>query len=728
MVVAGAGSGKTKALTHRIAYLIREQGISGDSIMAVTFTNKAAMEMQDRIHKLLEGTQGYRPVIGTFHSICVRILRKHLHELGMENNFVIYDTTDQKVLMKKILKSMQIDDKKMTPQAFLSSISNAKNQLIGPAEFANHAMDYFSQKVADVYQIYQDELTINNAVDFDDIIMKVVELFKKKPEILTYYQDKFRYLCVDEYQDTNHAQYILVRQLAKKNRNLMVIGDSDQSIYSWRGANMQNILDFEKDFPDCKIVLLEQNYRSTKKILEAAHNVIVKNNKRKEKTLWTDNHEGDDINIFEAYNEREEGIHVVNTITKILSKYESPSYADFAVLYRTNAQSRVIEEVFLRYGIPYRIVGGIKFYERKEIKDIMSYLKVLMNPDDSISLLRIINVPARKIGNSTLAKVNDFALNKGISFFRSLERINEIESLSDSKKQDLIKFKNVISSLSAKSKSEVASSVIKYVIEDSGYRDMLKTENSVESESRLENISELISVASKYDSLEAGTSLTVFLEEVALISDADQIDESLNSVTLMTLHAAKGLEFPHVFMVGMEEGVFPSSRSMIDPEQMEEERRLMYVGVTRAEKSLSLTFAKQRMLFGELQTNTPSQFLNDIPPHLTFSNSGHFGGRQSGGVNISAENLGNKQIPTEYGNYNFNSTFLGDSNSKDPEPAYDPNLISIGNFSVNDRVRHPKFGKGTVIDVIGGIVNIQFDDRGIGQKKLAISIAPIEKI
>lgn len=726
-MVAGAGSGKTKALTHRIAYLIKEQGIPGDNIMAVTFTNKAAMEMQDRINKLLDGVPGYRPIIGTFHSICVRILRKHLHELGMENNFVIYDSTDQKVLVKKILKSMQIDDKKMTPQAFLYAISNAKNQLIGPAEFANHAMDYFSQKVADVYELYQSELTINNALDFDDIIMKVVELFKKHPEILEYYQDKFRYLCVDEYQDTNHAQYILIRQLAKKYRNLMVIGDSDQSIYSWRGANMQNILDFEKDFTDCKVILLEQNYRSTKKILEAAHQVIVKNNKRKEKTLWTDNHEGEDIRIFESYNEREEGVHVVNMITKILSKYESPTYADFAVLYRTNAQSRVIEEVFLRYGIPYRIVGGIKFYERKEIKDIMSYLKVLLNPNDSISLLRVINVPSRKIGTSTISKVNDFALSKGISFFRALERINEVEGLSDSKKNDLVRFLNVINSLIVKSKTEVASAVIKYVLEDTGYKDMLKLENSIESESRLENISELISVASKYDSLEGGTSLMVFLEEVALISDADQVDESLNSVTLMTLHAAKGLEFPHVFMVGMEEGVFPSSRSMLDPEQMEEERRLMYVGVTRAEESLTLTFAKQRMLFGEIQANAPSQFLNDIPPHLIFSNSGHFGGRVDSGL-VNVNQLGSKQIPSEEGNYNFNSVYLGDKNQKDPEPAYDPNLTSIGSFSVNDRVKHPKFGQGTVIDVIGGIVNIQFDDRSIGQKKLAISIAPIEKI
>lgn len=731
LVVAGAGSGKTKALTHRIAYLIREKQIPGDNIMAVTFTNKAAMEMQERVSDLLDGVPGYRPVIGTFHSICVRILRKHLHELDMENNFVIYDTTDQKVLVKRIMKSMQMDEKQMNPKSILYAISNAKNNLIGPVEFSTHAMDYFSQKVADVYEHYQDQLRINNALDFDDIIMKVVELFKKHPEILEYYQNKFRYLCVDEYQDTNHAQYVLIRQLANKYKNLMVIGDSDQSIYSWRGANMQNILDFEKDFRDCKVILLEQNYRSTKKILEAAHNVIIKNQKRKEKKLWTDNNEGEDIWIYEAYNEREEGIHVVNQISKILTKYESPDYGDFAILYRTNAQSRVLEEVLLKYGIPYRIVGGIKFYERKEIKDIMSYLKVLLNPHDSISLLRIINVPARKLGATTILKVTNFAAQKGISAFRALERVWEIDDLSESKKKDLEAFVKVLSKLIAMAQSEVASSIIKYVVEETGYKDMLQEENTVEAESRLENISELVSVASKYDSLEGGASLTVFLEEVALISDADQVEENTSSVTLMTLHAAKGLEFPHVFMVGMEEGVFPSSRSMLDPENMEEERRLMYVGVTRAEETLTMTFAKQRMLFGEIQANAPSQFLSDIPKKLVMSNSQYFGGREVAGL-VSIDDMGRKKIPTEKagsGGYNFNSGYIGKGGgASSHKPAYNPDAADIGNFETGDRVRHPKFGEGTVVAVIGGVVSIKFDDRAVGNKKLAISIAPIEKI
>lgn len=732
LVVAGAGSGKTKALTHRIAYMIRERGVPGDQIMAVTFTNKAAMEMQERVERLLEGTSGYRPIIGTFHSICVRILRKHLHELDMENNFVIYDSTDQKVLVKRIMKKMQIDDKRLNPKAILYAISNAKNKLVGPVEFSTHAMDYFTQRVAQVYEEYQDELRRNNAVDFDDIIMKTVELFKKKPEILEYFQNKFRFICVDEYQDTNHAQYVLVRQLADKFRNLMVIGDSDQSIYSWRGANMQNILNFEKDFPDTKVILLEQNYRSTKTILEAAHNVIVKNSQRKEKKLWTDNAQGDKINILETYNEREEGVQVVNGITKTLARYESPSYSEFAVLYRTNAQSRVMEEVFLRYGIPYRIIGGIKFYERKEVKDMMSYLKVLVNPNDSISLLRIINVPSRKLGASTIAKVNEFASMKGISFFKALDMVEEIPGLNAKKATDLRHFVNLIKGLQLKAQTETASAVIKYVMEDTGYKRMLQDEGTVESESRLENIAELVSVASKYDSLEGGVSLNVFLEEVALISDADQVDETLNSVTMMTLHAAKGLEFPHVFMIGMEEGVFPSSRSMLDPEQIEEERRLMYVGVTRAERTLTLTFAKQRMLFGEIQANAPSQFLNDIPENVVETNSRHYGTTYGAGSSYARENgqldsdkFGTKAIPTE----GSSGSGFGSINTGAPtKPAYDPGLADVGNFAEGDKVRHPKFGTGIVTAVIGGIVAIRFDDKKYGIKKLAISVAPLEKL
>lgn len=722
LVMAGAGSGKTKALTHRIAYMVLEYGIHPTNILAVTFTNKAAMEMTNRVGKLLESSQiSALPTIGTFHSICVRILRKHIHEIDFENSYGIYDSTDQQILVKSILKELDIDEKKFNPKAILGAISQAKNQLINAVDFSYKAVDYFSEKVAQVYLRYQDALKRNNALDFDDLIMKTVELFKEKPELLTYYQDKFRYISVDEYQDTNHAQYVLIRQLCDKYRNLCVIGDSDQSIYSWRGANMQNILDFEKDFPDCHITLLEQNYRSTKKILKAAHNVIVKNSVRKDKTLWTENEEGEDVYVYEAYNERDESSFVVNKMNQILMKYEHPAYNEFAVLYRTNAQSRVIEEAFLRNGIPYKIVGGIKFYDRKEIKDISAYLKVLSNPHDSISLMRIINTPTRKIGNATINAVNMFATEHKISFFKALNNAHQIPGLSPTKAADLAKFVDIIKRLTFKASTEKASGVIKYVVEESGYKKMLIEEGNAEAESRLENISELVSVASKYDSLEPGVSLSVFLEEIALISDLDNLPDSQNSVTMMTLHAAKGLEYPHVFLIGLEEGIFPHSRSLLDPEQLEEERRLMYVGITRAEKSLSITFAKQRLLFGEMQANQPSQFLNEIPKDIMQTNSPYFGAMER--ATIESNQIGLRPIPSEdskYSNY-----IKAGSNGN---PFNDHNDDFNVEFKDGDKVLHPTFGTGMIIGVTGGVATIAFEDRKVGIKKLALSVAPLEKI
>jgi len=553
LVVAGAGSGKTKALTHRIAYLIQDKDVSPYNILAVTFTNKAANEMKERIKKLLIGQRlNAQVTLGTFHSVCVRILREHIHELDYENTFVIYDDSDQLVLAKRIMKELQIDEKKFNPRAILHTISQAKNQLIGPKEYDAQSADYFADKVARVYNLYQMKLKQNNALDFDDILMMMVELFQKRPEILKAYQERYKYICVDEYQDTNHAQYVLIRQLADKHKNLCVIGDSDQSIYSWRGANMRNILDFEKDFPGAVTVMLEQNYRSTKNILKAAHSVIVKNSARKEKELWTDNEDGENIQVFEALNEKEEGIYIVNQINKTLEEYEVPAFNDFAVLYRTNAQSRVLEEIFMRFGIPYKIVGGTKFYARKEIKDIISYLRVLHNPHDSISLLRIINNPSRKLGNTTLEKVNFFARMHGCSFYSAIERINEIDDLSDAKKFDLAKFHDFITEMSTLSKTLKISDLVHTVVLKSGYKAMLEKEGSVEAEARMENINELMSVASKYDEFEEDgtTPLGIFLEEVALISDLDKLNNDDNAVTLMTLHAAKGLEFRNVFMSG----------------------------------------------------------------------------------------------------------------------------------------------------------------------------------
>ncbi len=699
LVVAGAGSGKTRALTNRIAYMIQEHNVSPHNILAVTFTNKAAAEMAKRIESQLGDTHSTLPTIGTFHSICVRILRKHLHEMDYENSFVIYDATDQLILIKRIMKELQFDEKKLNPKAIRGHISDAKNQLIGPEKYETHAMDYFSQRVAKVYNLYQAQLKLNNALDFDDLIMMTVELFKSHPAILEHYQDRFLFLSVDEYQDTNHAQYVLIRQLAEKYRNLCVIGDSDQSIYSWRGANMQNLLDFEKDFPDTKVVLLEQNYRSTKNILHAAHEVIVKNQKRKEKKLWTENDEGSSIRVFEAQNEREEGVYVVNEVNKLMQRYESPDYNDISILYRTNAQSRVMEEVFMRFGIPYRIIGGIKFYERKEIKDIMAYLKVLHNPHDSVSLMRVINTPSRKLGATTLAVLNEYSSAHNISFWSTMKVMDGIPGLSEPKKETLKKFMNLIDRLSQKAHTEKASAVIRYVLEDTGYKKMLEEDGSVEAESRLENINELISVAHKYDGLEDGLSMNIFLEEVALISDTDQLTEDHNAVTLMTLHSAKGLEFPHVFIIGLEEGIFPHSRSLLEPEQLEEERRLMYVGITRAEQGLSLIYARERMLYGEMQRNVPSQFLYDIPEEIVESNTATF--KAPSEPTINPLGIGNRPVPTE-----------------------EVQVISLEN---GDQVSHPAFGNGVVMDVTGGVVTVLFDP-SVGPKKLAISIAPLTKL
>ncbi len=704
LVMAGAGSGKTKALTHRIAYLISELKVPGSSILAVTFTNKAAKEMQERVVKLL-GTspQGGMPTIGTFHSICVRILRKHIHLIGFDNSFVIYDSTDQQLLVKRIMKNLNIDDKKFAPMAVLGQISSAKNHLITPDRYKAVANNFFAEKVAQVYELYEENLKQNNALDFDDLLVKTVKLLNEIPDVLSYYQSRFEYVSVDEYQDTNEAQYKIIKMLVEKHGNLCVIGDSDQSIYSWRGANMQNILDFEKDYPMAKVILLEQNYRSTKNILDAAHHVISKNMKRKEKKLWTDNQKGDYLRRFEAQNEKEEAFFIANEIRKELTRYEAPDYRDFAVLYRTNAQSRVLEEAFMRSGIPYKIIGGIRFYERKEIKDIMAYLRLVHNPCDDIALLRIINVPTRGIGTKTLADLQALALRQKTNLFSILNSPELVTELSDRGSRSLEKFTETINKLRNLNRTETASAMIKYVLEYSGYKAYLEQGNEEGGEARLENVRELVSVASKYDSLEPGVSLAVFLEEVALIADTDKIDQTDNAVTLMTLHAAKGLEFPHVFLIGLEEGVFPHSRSLIDPEQYEEERRLMYVGITRAEQTLCLTFAKMRMLYGELKANTPSTFLLDIPDELFADQLNNFGRR-----NHQMLNLGHRPIPTESDTYVVSELAT--------------------NFNQGDLVRHPSFGEGVIRRLSGGVAEIAFRNPKFGLKKLALSVAPLEKL
>lgn len=714
LVLAGAGSGKTKALTNRIAFMIREKHISPWSILAVTFTNKAAKEMQRRISGILQKDKINEienifgvdildkidlPLVGTFHSICVRILRKHIHNLDYENSFVIYDAADQLILMKKIMKRLMLDPKKINPKAVLHHISMAKNQLIGPDEYKTLVSDYFAAKVAEIFPIYQNELKQANACDFDDLIMLTVQLFNEFPAILNAYQEKFRYISVDEYQDTNKAQYVLVNLLAAKYRNLCVIGDIDQSIYSWRGATISNILDFEKDYPEAKLLKLEENYRSTQIILDASNAIIQKNSQRKEKSLWTTRTGGEKIRRWLADNERHEAQLVSEEILSILREYEHRDYSKFTILYRTNAQSRVFEEVFMRYGIPYKIVGGIRFYERKEIKDLIAYLRIIQNPHDAVSLLRIINTPSRKLGAKTLEVMQNFAAKHQISLFNTMLLAAEIPELPPSKKKTFENFVKLIKNLQYLNEQYPASAMIKYALEMTGYKKMLD-DGTIEGEARLENIGELVNVAMKYDKLEAGLSLNIFLEEVSLIADIDNFDDNENSATLMTIHSAKGLEFPNVFIVGLEEGVFPHNRSMFDPQELEEERRLMYVAMTRAQDNLYLLHARTRTFYGDLKSNAPSQFIDDIDSELVISNYG----QRSVLKPADPSSFGSKPIPVEI------------------EQGLDVKV------DVGDKIRHSSFGEGIVINVTGGIATIAFNDRSIGVKKLALSVAPITKI
>lgn len=721
LVIAGAGSGKTMALTNRIAYLIQEKGISPWNILAVTFTNKAANEMKQRLIKMLSSTSTLQfmetfgdllpaaeleklntndiPTIGTFHSVCVRILRKNIHLLDYENSFVIYDVADQQILMKRVMDELNIDPKRVNFKAVLSHISNAKNQLIGSKDYSQYANDYFSEKVAEIYPAYQKALRMNNALDFDDIIMNTVKMFKAFPDILNKYQEKFKFISVDEYQDTNKAQYELINLLAAKYQNLCVIGDADQSIYSWRGATIQNILDFEKDYPDARIVKLEENYRSTQVILDASNEIISKNLQRKDKNLWTKKEGGDIIRHWMSDNERHEAQLVATEIRDLLGGCEYHLYNNYVVLYRTNAQSRVFEEVFMRHGIPYRIVGGIRFYERKEIKDVLAYLKVIQNPNDSVSLLRIVNTPTRKIGGRTLEVISEFSMRHNLSLWNAMLLASEIEDLSSAKAELIENFVKLIKDLQELNAEFGASGMIKHVVDKTGYKKMIN-DGSVEGEARLENISELISVANKYDQLEAGVALSIFLEEVGLISDLDQVENTDNAVTLMTVHSAKGLEFETVFIAGLEEGIFPHNRSLLDRSELEEERRLMYVAMTRAKERLYLLHARSRMLYGESRSNAPSQFLHDIPEELVEANFG----QNSPRVHSSITDIDDRPVPVE------------------KEIGIE---IELG---VGDKVSHATFGNGIVIDVQGGVGTVAFEDCAVGVKKLALSVAPLKKV
>jgi len=606
-VVAGPGSGKTKVLTHRIAYLI-QQGVAPQNILAVTFTNKAANEMKERVQKLLArnrfakpGTPAHLPTLGTFHSVCARLLRSEASFIGFKKDFVIFDDKDSLALIKKVMNELEISDDQFNPQSIQNTISSAKNELIGPEFFSQNAQGYFQEVVAKVFGAYQTKLKKANAMDFDDLLSKTVELFSSHREILENYQNKFKYILVDEYQDTNHSQYVLINLLAQKYRNICAVGDFDQSIYSFRGADFRNILNFEKDYPQARLVFLEENYRSTKNILEAAHSIIIKNANRKEKNLFTQNAAGNPVVLFSAKDEQDEGTFVIEQINR-LKKQEGLSFKDFTVLYRTNAQSRAIEESFLRYGFPYKVIGTFKFYERKEIKDLLSYLRFLQNPLDLLSLERIINLPPRGLGKFSAEE------------YLKIEKIS-LSQFTPKKLKALENFQNLISDLRQTAKILPLSQTLKQIIEKTALRDYLRN-GTEEGESRWENVNELFTVTKKYDPFTPGEGLTAFLEEAALLSNHDEVETEKDVANLMTLHCAKGLEFPVVFIIGCEEGLFPHSRSMLDAWQMEEERRLCYVGVTRAKQHLYLTWAQQRNLYGSIQVNPPSRFLFDIPKNL----------------------------------------------------------------------------------------------------------------
>ena len=650
LILAGAGSGKTRVITTRIAHLINDLSVYPSQVLAITFTNKAAKEMKERVSKQV-GAAAENMWVMTFHAACVRMLRRDIESLeGYEKNFIITDSKDQETLIKECLKELNYNDKNFPPRTVLSVISKQKDKLIGPAKFEEmNGTDFRMKKYAEIYKLYQAKLKKNNALDFDDILMKAVELLINNPDILEYYQNRFKYIMVDEYQDTNFCQYRLINMLAKKYKNLCVVGDDDQSIYSWRGADIRNILDFEKDFPGAKVIKLEQNYRSTKTILDAANCVIKKNFGRKSKNLWTEKHEGSSIVFYNAVDERDEARFVIGEINSV-SETMCKQLGDFAVLYRTNAQSRVLEEACIQAGIPYRIVGGFKFYDRKEVKDIIGYLRVIQNPDEDLSLKRIINIPKRGIGDATLSAIGDFAYKNNLSYYGALLDIDSIEGVGKKAAKGINDFLKLIGKLMYSAESKSLSALLKDVIELSGFGDELRKDEE-SAESRLENVGELVNAAYEFEirqadlkqkiklanteEAESGNNefldpylmnedgdkenlllLAAFLENLSLMSDIDGLKDSKEAVVFMTLHSAKGLEFPYVFLTGMEEGLFPSHRSMGDEQQMEEERRLMYVGITRAMERLYLTSAYERMVFGSMTYNTVSSFIKEIPKDL----------------------------------------------------------------------------------------------------------------
>lgn len=731
LILAGAGSGKTRVLTYRMAHMIQDLNIYPSQILAITFTNKAAGEMKERVRSLV-GEEAEYMWISTFHSSCVRILRREIDKIGYKKDFTIYDTYDQKALIKQVIAELNINDKDITDGEIISKIGRSKDNLVTPEQFKKQNETNFREdKIADAYILYQKKLKSNNALDFDDIICKTIELFKKEQEVLEFYQKKFKYIMVDEYQDTNKAQYELVRLLANKYKNICVVGDDDQSIYGWRGADLRNILDFEKDYPNTVVIKLEQNYRSKANILNAANGVIQNNLERKSKVLRTEDVAGEKIKIYRAFSDMDEGDFAACEINRLITSSDK-TYSDFAILYRTNAQSRVFEDIFIKKDIPYRIIGGLKFYDRKEIKDIMAYLKFINNPSDEVSLRRIINVPKRNIGDATVSKVQDFATSIEDKLYNVMLDINTVPGLTARNINSLNNFVEISEDFMVMKEQLSVSMFIEYILEKTGYMEDLKKSNNPEDESRIENLKELVSAAVEFEKTSEDKTLSAFLEKVTLVSDVDNYDETSDSVVLMTVHSAKGLEFPVVFMVGMENGIFPGTASLNDPKEMEESRRLCYVGITRAKEILYMSSAEVRRVFGRTVAYAQSDFLNEISVTLKEH------------INKSGQKL-EKPAKKEHGNsyrdynnpHSLRNNYNHSNYNKSPLKSIEEILeggeskkLTPKEASIGLKVKHSKFGVGTIIKVIEERddvkLTIAFDNQGL--KTLLLSIAPLEML
>lgn len=705
LILAGAGSGKTKVLTVRIAHLLA-QGVNPYEILAITFTNKAAKEMKSRVEGLV-GDVANRIWLSTFHSFCAKFLRFEIDSfLGYNSNFTIYDTSDSQAVIKAALKALNLDDKYYPVGAMIAAISDAKNKLLFASDFRKQARDFYQQKVADVYEYYERELRKNNALDFDDLLLVAVKLLQSNATVLDKYSHRFRYVMIDEYQDTNHAQYLLAKLLASHWKNIAVVGDADQSIYAWRGADIQNILDFEKDYPNCTSIKLEQNYRSTKIILDAANAVIDNNEGRPEKNLWTDKIEGAKIQHFTAQSEHEEAAFIGDTIAKKYDIHDVP-YGDMAILYRTNAQSRVLEEALIKRALPYTMVGGTKFYDRKEIKDVLAYLRVLYNPFDDLSLLRIINVPKRSIGATTVAKLQDYAREKGTSLFMTLTQLHLIDSIKGKTKEKLEEFGILIFTLVSEMEDKTVLDILESILDRTGYLAQLEESTDPQDQARAENIGELLSVAKDFQDTNPSGTVEDFLEQVALVNDVDSFEQEEAKVTLMTLHAAKGLEFPIVFLCGLEEGLFPHSRTLMNPEEIEEERRLAYVGITRAEKELYISNATTRTVFGRTSSYLPSRFIDEIPEELVDG--------------LRAK----RKVPDDIKRH------VPQHMSVTSRPVTKPIVRNevIADWKVGDTAIHSKWGNGKVINVTGegaGMkLTIEFPTQGV--RVVMAKFAPVKK-